>query len=162
MKLTLIWAMAKNRVIGKDGGLPWHLPDDLRHFKETTRGHAVIIGRKTFESVGKPLPGRTNIVVTRNPEYRVDGAIVVHDFDAALAAVPAGEHEAFCVGGADLYRLALPRADRLVVTVVDAEPEGGVRFPELDLADWKLASEAEHGADSRHAHAFTIRTYERA
>ena len=163
MKVSLIAAMAENRVIGRDNTLPWHLPDDLKRFKQRTEGHVVIMGRKTFESFGRPLPDRRSIVVTRNREYRPQGAEVVHGLDQALAiARDAGEAEAFILGGAEIYGLALPQADRIYLTVVHAEVAGDTFFPELDAARWKLVEDERHEADDRHAHAFTFRCYDRA
>jgi dihydrofolate reductase len=162
MRLSLIWAMAENRVIGKDGGLPWHLPDELRHFLRTTRGHTVVMGRRTFESIGsRPLAGRRTIVVTRNRALQRAGVEVAADFDEALR-LAGGDEEVFIVGGAALYAQALPRADRLVATLVHADVAGDVRFPDIDWAAWRLVSDERHEADDGHAHAFSIRVYERA
>ena len=120
------------------------------------------MGRRTFESIGRPLPGRTSIVVTRDRSYAREGAEVVHDFDAALAAArERGEDEAFVVGGADLYQLALPLADRLHITRVHADVEGDTCFPEFEPSRWKLVSEVRHESDDRHSHAFSFETYER-
>ncbi len=136
MTVTLVAAIARNGVIGVDGGLPWHLPDDLRRFKELTLGHVLVMGRKTYESIGHPLPGRTTIVVTRSPswdsaaaEVRVAGSV-----SDAIEAAAALDDEVFVVGGAQVYAAALPLADRLELTWVDAEPEGDTTFPELDVA----------------------------
>ena len=138
MTVTLVAAIARNGVIGVDGGLPWHLPDDLRRFKELTLGHVLVMGRKTYESIGHPLPGRTTIVVTRSPswdsaaaEVRVAGSV-----SDAIEAAAALDDEVFVVGGAQVYAAALPLADRLELTWVDAEPEGDTTFPELDVRDW--------------------------
>ena len=138
MTVTLVAAIARNGVIGVDGGLPWHLPDDLRRFKELTLGHVLVMGRKTYESIGHPLPGRTTIVVTRSPswdsaaaEVRVAGSV-----SDAIEAAAALDDEVFVVGGAQVYAAALPLADRLELTWVDAEPEGDTTFPELDGRDW--------------------------
>lgn len=147
-------------MIGRAGDVPWHLPKDLKHFKALTTGHTIIMGRKTFESVGRPLPHRRNVVLTRDPTYRAEGVTVVHDLDAALALAE-GEDEVFVTGGEEIYRLALPRADRLYLTVVHATVEGDTRFPEFDEAQWRRVSEEHHPADERHAHAFTFRLYER-
>ena len=138
MTVTLVAAIARNGVIGVDGGLPWHLPDDLRRFKELTLGHVLVMGRKTYESIGHPLPGRTTIVVTRSPswdsaaaEVRVAGSV-----SDAIEAAAALDDEVFVVGGAQVYAAALALADRLELTWVDAEPEGDTTFPELDGRDW--------------------------
>ena len=139
MTVTLVAAIARNGVIGVDGGLPWHLPDDLRRFKELTLGHVLVMGRKTYESIGHPLPGRTTIVVTRSPswdsaaaEVRVAGSV-----SDAIEAAAALDDEVFVVGGAQVYAAALPLADRLELTWVDAEPDGDTRFPEVDWDDWR-------------------------
>ena len=160
MIVSLIAAMARNRVIGCDNGLPWHLPEDLRRFKARTSGHIVVMGRRTWESVGAPLPDRRCIVVTRDRNYHADGAEVVHSLDDALARA-ADEQEVFVLGGAEIYALALPRADRIYLTVVHAEPEGDTYFPEFDDTEWTLTEEEHHDADDRHASSFSFRTYER-
>ncbi len=168
MKLSLIWAMTRNRVIGRDNDLPWSLPADMKHFMTTTRGHPVIMGRRTFESMDRrPLPRRTNIVVTRTPGYEAPGAVVVESLDAALAVARAqcavdGVDEAFVTGGAGLYAEALPLADRLYVTVIDADLDGDTFFPELDWRLWREVDRESHPADQRHAYSFVISTYERA
>ena len=150
-RLTLIAAVANHGVIGSDNALPWHLPEDLRHFKELTTGHAVIMGRKTWESLPerfRPLPGRHNVVVTRNPAYAAPGATVVHSLDEALQKVGAGEtapngethgttRVAFVIGGAELYAHALPLADRLEITAIAADFPGDAHFPAIDPALWR-------------------------
>jgi dihydrofolate reductase len=160
VSICLIAAMSENGVIGRDGQLPWHLPADLRRFKNLTDGHAVVMGRRTFDSIGRPLPNRRNVVVTRNRDWAAAGATAAPSLDAALAAVPDDE-AVFVVGGAEIYREALPRADRLELTIVHAEVDGDTWFPEIDLAEWTLVEEERHEADDRHEHAFTFRTYER-
>lgn len=152
--------MAENRVIGKDGRVPWHLPADMKHFKTLTTGHAVIMGRKTFDTLDRPLVNRRNIVVTRNRDYRAPGAEVADSLDAALD-VAKGDDEIFIAGGEDIYRLALPRADRIYLTLVHATVEGDAHFPEFDTAEWELVDEERHERDARHAFAFTFRRYER-
>ena len=152
--VSLVAALARNRVIGAGNRLPWHLPEDLKRFKRLTTGAPVIMGRKTHESIGKPLPGRRNIVVTRQPGASWHGCEVVHSLEAALAA--AGDApEAFVIGGAELYALALPRADRMYLTLVDADHAGDAWFPEFDPADWRETAR-EPGA------GFAFVTYERA
>jgi dihydrofolate reductase len=137
--ITIVAAVARNGVIGVDGGLPWRLPDDLRRFKELTLGHVLVMGRSTYESIGRPLPERTTFVVTRNPEWdagseevRVAGSV-----EDAIEAAAAIDPEVFVVGGAQVYAAALPRADRLELTWVDAEPDGDTRFPEVDWDAWR-------------------------
>jgi len=162
VRVSLIAAVAENRVIGRDGALPWHLPEDLRHFKRLTRGHVVVMGRRTWETLDGPLPRRRCIVVTRDASYRAEGAEVVHGLDEALErAAAAGETEVFVLGGGEIYTLALPRADRMYLTIVHAEPAGDARFPVFDAAEWTLASDEPHDADERHEHAYSFRTYER-
>ena len=157
----LIAAVAKNGVIGKDNTLPWHLPEDLRHFKELTTGHVVIMGRKTWESLPerfRPLPGRLNVVVTRNAGYAAPGAAVVHSLEAAQKIDPGGT--AFMIGGAELYAHALPLAQRLELTEIDADVDGDARFPAFDRRAWREAKRtAGIGADGLR-YAFV--TYERA
>jgi len=135
MRISIIAAMAENRVIGRAGTIPWDLPGDRRRFRKITWGHPVIMGRRTFESIGRPLPGRKNIVLSRQEGYRAEGCLVVHDLQAALAA--AGEaDEVFVCGGGELYREALPRAGRLYLTIVHGEVEGDVRFPEVPAGEF--------------------------
>lgn len=159
MKLSLIAAVSENGVIGAKGRLPWSLPADRALFKRLTTGHTVIMGRRTFESLRRPLPKRTNVVVTRQSDYQAPGAQVAESLDAALA-LAAGDDEVFVAGGSELYREALPRADRLVLTAVHAEVAGDAFFPEVDFASWRLVEEVRHEKDARHAHAFSFRTYE--
>jgi dihydrofolate reductase len=147
MALNLIFARARNGVIGHNNTLPWHLPEDLAHFKATTLGQPVIMGRKTWDSLPvkfRPLPGRMNIVVTRQTDWHSDGAHVVHSIDEALQACPT-QAQPWVIGGAELYRLAMPLATRVVVTEIDAEYEGDAFAPELD-ASWQEASRTTHVA----------------
>ncbi len=161
MLLTLVAAMTEDRVIGRGNGLPWHLPEDLRHFRRLTTGHPVIMGRRTWESVGTPLPGRRNIVVTRRPSYAAAGVEVVPSLAEALGLVR-GEPEAFVVGGAELYRAALPLADRIHLTVIHTrDVPGDVHFPAFEGPDWELTAERHHPADPRHAWPLSFRRYER-
>ena len=158
-RIAIVAARDRNGVIGRGNRLPWHLPDDLRHFKRLTLGRPIIMGRRTWESLPGPLPDRTHVVVTRDPTYRADGAVVVNSLDAALAA--AGGDEVLVVGGAELYALALPRATRLYLTLVDAEVEGDVFFPALDPREWREVAREPHAADARHAFPFAFVTLER-
>jgi len=135
--VTLLAAVARNGVIGVDGGLPWHLPDELALFKELTLGHVLVMGRRTFESVGRPLPGRTTVVVTRLPDWEAEGVLRAESVGEALALAREVDAEVFVVGGAQVYAAALPVADRLALTFVDAEPEGDTRFPEIDWSQWR-------------------------
>ncbi len=162
MRISLIWAMTRNRVIGRDNALPWHLPDEMRHFMRTTLGKPVIMGRKQFESMGKPLPKRANIVLSRRADYSPNGATVVRDIDAALRiAEDSGAEEAMVIGGAEIYSLALPRADRLYFTLIDADIDGDTFFPEFDETDFREVAREHHPADARHAYAYTIRVLDR-
>ena len=166
MRVSLIWAMADNGVIGLDNGLPWRLPVDMKHFMTTTLGKPVVMGRKTLESMKSPLPGRTNIVLTRDPNWQRDGVLVVRDMPAAMALAEQqdlidGVDEVMVIGGAEIYALALPMAERLYVTRVHAQPAGDVYFPPIDLGAWRLLSQQQHAADERHSAACSIEVYER-
>jgi dihydrofolate reductase len=143
----LIVAMARNRVIGRDGKLPWHLSAELKRFKALTMGHHIIMGRKTWESIGRPLPGRISVVVTRNASYAPPGAVVVASVPAALA-VAATDSEAFLIGGGELYREALPTADRIYLTHLDADYPGDTFFPALDPRDWLETAREHHAAEN--------------
>lgn len=137
MRIAMIAAMANNRVIGKDNKMPWHLPEDLRHFKAMTLSKPVIMGRKTYESIGRPLPGRHNIVISRNSQLTIDGVTCVTDFDAALKA--AGDcAEVVVIGGGQLYEQLLPQADVLYLTMIDLDVDGDTVFPAWDDGSWKL------------------------
>ena len=158
--VTLIVAADRRGVIGRDGGLPWHLPDDLRRFKTRTMGKPIVMGRRTWDSIGKPLPGRHNIVITRQPSLALDGATVVDSLDAALRA--AGAVPEVCViGGAEIFRLALPAATTVELTAVEADVGGDTFLPALDAADWVETSRESHPADARHAYPFTFVTLRR-
>ncbi|MBI4411764.1 MAG: dihydrofolate reductase [Deltaproteobacteria bacterium] len=132
MTLSIIVAMSKNGVIGKDNKIPWHLSEDLKRFKKITMGHPIVMGRKTFESIGKPLPGRENIVITHNPKFCADGVRVVHGLDQAMKGYKLDE-EIFVIGGAEIYKSALPLADKVYLTRIEKEFEGDAFFPESDL-----------------------------
>lgn len=160
-RLTIIAAVARNGVIGIDNKLPWHLPEDLQHFKALTTGKPVIMGRKTWESLPprfRPLPGRHNIIVTRNAAYTAAGATVVCSLPKAAAAA-ADTDEAFIIGGAELYTQALEVADRLQLTEIDADFEGDARFPDRDRAAWRETAREPHRAEAGYGYAFV--TYER-
>lgn len=146
-------------MIGRDGGLPWRLPEDLKHFRRLTMGNTVLMGRKTFDSLGKPLEGRANWVLTRDPAYAPAGAKVFHTLDAALAAPPQGE--LLVIGGAELYRQTLPYARRLELTRVHANADGDTHFPAYDPAQWREVARQDRAADERHAHAYSFLTLER-
>jgi dihydrofolate reductase len=165
MRIALIWAMTRNRIIGKDNALPWKLPDEMRHFVRNTLGKPVIMGRKQFEAMGTPLPKRTNIVLSRNPAFRPNGATVVRTFDEAVecarAALTPDNDEIMVIGGAEAYALALPRADRLYFTLIDTELDGDTSFPEFDIGQWREVSREDHAPDARHRYAYTIRVLDR-
>ena len=158
-KLTLIVAVAENGVIGRDGTLPWRLPEDLKHFRRLTLGNTVLMGRKTWESLGKPLEGRANWVLTRDAAFAAPGARVLHDLDAALAQPAQGE--LLVIGGAELYRQALPLAGRLELTRVHARVEGDTHFPDYDPAQWRETARRDRAADERHAYSYSFLTLER-
>jgi dihydrofolate reductase len=154
-RLSLIAAMARNRVIGRDNTLPWHLPEDLRHFKATTLGKPVIMGRKTWESLGRPLPGRRNIVVSRNANYMPTGGERADSLENAIA-VCSGVEEAFVIGGAELYRQALPLAGRIYLTEIALEVEGDASFPEISAAEWEERSREAHISAEGLGYAFVV------
>lgn len=156
--ICLIAAMSENRVIGKAGALPWHLPEDLARFRALTSGHHVIMGRKTWETLDGPLPGRVNIVITRRRAEAIDGALVAGSLEEALE-LAAGDDDVFILGGGEIYQLALDRADRIYLTVVHAHLDGDAFFPELDPARWRLVEDERHEADDRHTHAYSFRVY---
>jgi dihydrofolate reductase len=155
VRISIIAALAQNRVIGRGNALPWKLPADLRQFRALTLGKPVIMGRRTFESLGHPLPGRTNIVVTRNPDYRAPGCLVAHDLARALAAAGTAP-EAMIIGGANLYAEALPLADRMYLTLVHAWVIGDTRFPEYAEAEWRLVESGRRSADEKNPYAYTF------
>lgn len=140
MKLSLIAAMASNRVIGHKGDIPWKIPGEQKMFKEITLGHTVIMGRKTYETLGRPLPGRTNVVITRQTGYQAPGCIIARDLDGALASCSKDENEAFICGGGQLYHQALPMADKIYLTVLPQEIPGDTYFPEISEADFKMTT----------------------
>jgi dihydrofolate reductase len=159
-RLCLIAALAANRVIGKNNALPWHLPADLKRFKALTMGRAVVMGRKTHESIGKALPGRRNLVISRNRGYSAPGCEVVHSLDAAIAACR-GEQEIFIIGGAELYRESLPRAQRLEFTEIQAEFEGDASFPEYPPDQWRETSREIQSGEPGIAFRYDFVRYER-
>ena len=160
MRISLVAALSENRVIGRDNHVPWHLPEDLRRFKALTLGHWVIMGRRTFESLGRPLRQRTTIVLTKRDDFHPEGVLVARSLDEAIAL--AGEQEeVFILGGEAVYRKAMPRADRMYLTIVHADVEGDTHFPEFEADQWTVLEKERHEADDRHAHACTFRTYAR-
>lgn len=160
-RLALIAAVARNGVIGRDGDLPWRIPADLQFFKTATMGKPMIMGRRTFESIGKALPGRTNIVVTRSGDFTADDVEVAADFDQALAiAARQDAGEVMVIGGGEIYAAAMARADRLYLTEVHLDAEGDVHFPQFDLAQWREVSRDDHAAEGD-TPAFSFVTLER-
>ena len=157
---SLVVARARNGVIGRDNRLPWRLPADLAYFKRVTMGHPVIMGRRTWESIGRPLPGRHNIVVTHNTDYKAEGATVVDSLDAAWRAAGAVD-EACVIGGTSLFAEALPQADRIHLTEVEADVEGDTWFPPFDRSQWTEREVARQSRDQRHEHPFRIVVLER-
>ncbi|MEE4192440.1 MAG: dihydrofolate reductase [Halieaceae bacterium] len=167
MSVALIAAVSDNGVIGRDNRLPWYIPADLRYFKQVTLGKPVIMGRKTWESMNRPLPGRTNIVITRQADYVAEGARVVPDLAAAIelaesVALIDGIEEIMIIGGAEIYRLALPAAKRLYLTEVHADVEGDTFFPDWDRGVWQEASREQHEAPGSDAYRYSFAVYERA
>lgn len=161
MPLTIIAAMSENRVIGRAGDLPWRLPADLRRFKSLTRGHHVIMGRKTFDSLGRPLPERVNIVITRRSDYQVpEGVRIASSLEQALAFARDDDNP-FILGGGEIYALALPQAKRMELTIVHTTTPGDTYFPEFDESEWRLTHDEHHEADENHEFEFSFRTYER-
>jgi dihydrofolate reductase len=166
MKLALIWAMARNRTIGRHNALPWYLPEDLKYFKRVTLGKPVIMGRKTWDSIGRPLPGRANIVISRDAGFQAAGARVVRSLEEALALAEKiclidGAQEAVVIGGAQIYALALPRADRLYLTQVHADVEGDAFFPPLDLSLWHECAREDFAAQAPNPYPYSFVVYEK-
>ena len=157
--ISLVAAMSKNRVIGRGGKIPWHLPADLKRFKELTMGHPVIMGRKTYESLGRALPGRTNVVLSRTPGFNPPDAVTVPSLKEAFDLVR-GVDEIFIIGGQSLYEQALPLADKIYLTAVDVETEGNAFFPKFNENGWNLVSREEHKKDERNQHDYTYLVYE--
>jgi dihydrofolate reductase len=161
MILTTIAAVAQNGVIGNNNELIWRLPDDLKHFKNLTKGHTMIMGRKTWESIGaKPLPHRRHIIITRNFDYDAEDAEVVSTIDEALELAK-GDEKVFIVGGGEIYKLAMPYINRMELTIVHHDFEGDTYFPEFNYANWKEVASELHEADERHAYPFSFLTLER-
>jgi len=155
MKISMVVAMDAKGVIGRDNGLPWHLPADLQHFKRTTMGKPILMGRKTHESIGRSLPGRTNIVITRDSGYQADGCVVVHSIDAALEAA-GDQDEIMVIGGAEFYRQVLPRTDTIYLTRIHESFDGDTRFPDLNAADWREVERSDQVADARNLHDYSF------
>ncbi|HAF30202.1 MAG TPA: dihydrofolate reductase [Bacteroidales bacterium] len=153
--LSIIVAIAENNVIGKDNDLIWHLPRDMKHFKDTTTGHYIIMGRKTFESNGKPLPNRTNIIITRDKNYKAEGCIIVNSLEDAIEEAK-NDTEAFIIGGGVIYKLAMPLVDRIYLTKIHHSFDGDTFFPEINMNDWIEADRRDFEPDEKNKYAFTI------
>ena len=167
MLLSIIVAQSQNRVIGINNKLPWYLPEDLKYFKQITQGKPIIMGRKTYESIGRPLPGRTNIVITRDTQYQLPGIKVVHTLEQALElaeqqALIDGSEEALVIGGSEIYALTLPQADRLYLTQVHAEVPGDAFFPALDRDQWQEELRQDFSADGPNPYDYSFIVYQRA
>jgi dihydrofolate reductase len=160
MHITIVVAISSNYAIGKNNQLLWHLPKDLKHFKDITAGGTVIMGRKTFDSVGKPLPKRRNIIITRQ-NIQIEGCEVVNSLDAAIALCK-GEQEVFIVGGAEIYRQAMHISNRIYLTIVHHTFDADTYFPEIDYKDWTETAKEDHQTDEKHQFAFSFITLERA
>jgi dihydrofolate reductase len=158
-RISFVLAFDRNKVIGKDGGLPWRLPDDMKHVREVTAGKPLIMGRRTYASIGRPLKGRTNIVLTRDPQFHQEGVLAARTPDEALAL--AGDvPEVIVFGGAEVFRQFLPMADRIYLTQVDADVGGDTYF-DFDSTDWRVVENTPHPADDRHPYAFSFLTLDR-
>lgn len=162
MIISAIVAISENNVIGHDNQLPWYLPADLKYFKKTTLHHPVIMGRKSFESIGRPLPKRQNIVITKNPFYIANGISVAHSLEESIEiASESGTDEVFVIGGAEIFNLALPFCDRIYLTRVHDDIEGNIYFPEWDENEWKLIANDAHPSDEKNEYGYTFMIYER-
>ena len=159
-RISIIVAMAKNRVIGAKNAIPWHLPGELRMFKAITMGHHIIMGRNTWESIGRLLPGRTTVIVSRQRDYAITGAIVAPSLDAAIAAC-GNDNEIFVIGGAQLYAAALSRTNRIYLTEVDAEVDGDTLMPDFDRAQWQAGAVETHAADGKNPYAYKMTIFDR-
>jgi dihydrofolate reductase len=156
--VIMIAAAAENNALGKDNQLLWHLSDDFKRFKELTTGHYILMGRKTFESFPKPLPNRTHVIITRQPDYRYEGCIVVDSIENAMATVPQNQ-DAFIIGGGEIYKQGLPFSDKIELTRVHESFEADTFFPEIDPAEWRLTNAQTHPKDEKHKYDFTFETY---
>ena len=162
MKISAIVAVSKGNVIGKDNDIPWYLPADFRYFKKVTMGHNILMGRKCFESIGKPLPKRTNIVITRNPFFLSAGVLIFNSIEEGIEAARAnGEEELFIIGGGIIYEQTAHLWDTLYLTEVDLEVQGDVFFPEVKSEEWDLVSSEHHSSDEKNEYNYTFKVYER-
>jgi dihydrofolate reductase len=157
--ISLVIALSKNRVIGKDNQLPWHLPADLAHFKQVTMGHVIVMGRKTHEAIGRPLPGRTNVIITRDPSYRAEGCIIAHSAEEVLQRFSGEPID--IIGGAQIIELFLPVIDTMHLTLIDAIFAGDTYFPELDMSEWELVSRKKGKKDEGNPYDYYFLTYKK-
>ena len=159
--IAIVVAADENNVIGKDNQLPWHLPADLRHFKHLTMGHPILMGRKTFESIGKPLPGRTSIVITRQPDYEAEGCVVAHSLEEAIELATQQDEKVCIIGGAEIFKQALAVADTLYFTRIHAIFDGDTFFPEISEQAWEQVSAERHQPDEKNKYSYTFKEYRR-
>jgi dihydrofolate reductase len=160
--IAAIVAMSENRVIGHDNHLPWYLPADLKHFKTLTTGHPILMGRKTYESIGRPLPNRTNIIITGNSAFKAPGCVIIHSMDEAIEyAISSGNDTIFIIGGANVYQQCLPYVSRIHLTVVHHTFVGDAFFPEINLNEWKEITSDTHKADENNEYSYTFSVLER-
>lgn len=160
MIISLIAAMDRSRMIGNKNALPWSMPADLKHFRDLTRGKPIVMGRKTFQSIGRPLPDRTNIIITRDPAYQTQGCVVVHTPDDAIKAAGNAE-EVMVIGGGEIFSMFLARADRMYLTRIDADFEGDACFPEFPENEWRITAQENHAPDAANPHPYTFLTLEK-
>ena len=160
MRIAFVVAYARGRIIGRDNALPWKMPADMRRVRELTMGKPLIMGRRTYESIGRPLEGRTSIVLTRDPAFRAEGVLVARSEDEALA-LAGGAPEVIVFGGSEVFARFLPRADRLYITEIDADIAGDRTFPDIDRREWRETERVEHAADERNAHPYRFLTLDR-
>jgi dihydrofolate reductase len=159
--ISLIWAMDDNAVIGKDNQLPWHLPEDLKFFKKTTMGHPIAMGRKTHDSIGRPLPGRENIIITRNKDYSSDGCTVLNSVDELIQYSKDQNKEIFVIGGAEIFKEVFPSADRLYITKIYHSFDGDTFFPKIDMDQWKLEFKEPGIKDEKNPYDYEFFIYDR-
>lgn len=159
--ISIVVAMDKNRLIGRNNELPWHLPADLAYFKKVTMGKPIVMGRKTHESIGRPLPGRDNIIITRNSEFNVEGCIIVHTVDDILKLANGTTSELCVIGGSEIFKEVLPYTDRLYITEIDYSFDGDTYFPEIDHTEWELISREQGSSDEKNPYTFFYNIYDR-
>ncbi|WP_188205976.1 dihydrofolate reductase [Alkalibacillus aidingensis] len=157
---SLIVAMDENQAIGYNKGMPWHLPNDLKYFKEVTQGHPIVMGRKTFESIGRPLPKRHNIIMTRDPQYQQEGCTIIHSWDQ-LKEVVTDENEVFIIGGSELFQIAMPHVSRMYLTVIHEQFPADTYFPEVDFSEWNLVKKIRGERDEKNVYGHTFYVYDR-